>query len=119
MKRVLTQNELEFYKKFLDANDCGANTAEELLEDNYSCQTHLNLRDLFPDLSNNQIGGYIASLTTKGFLYTEEGDGPLINESQLRNFAFTPDLIWADEDGLEILKNKGLGETKFSELVSF
>jgi len=36
----LTEKETIFIKTFLKSNDCAAETAGELLEDNYSCQTN-------------------------------------------------------------------------------
>ena len=96
----LTNREQEFVLKFLGATGCGAESCEELLEDNFSCQCVEDLEDVFPELSKNQIGGFLASLQEKGVLQLDERDGPICkSKSAMMNFE--PDLYWKNDSFLE------------------
>ena len=103
----LTEKELNFFKRFLDYNGCGAKTPKELLEDNFSCQCIEDLRDVFPEVSNNEIGGLLSSLEVKGFLNLEERDGSFCkSKSKAKQMIFEPDLYWASDSVLEELEDK-------------
>lgn len=60
----LTLNEEKFIKTFLSENGCGAQTPDDLLSDNFSCQCIEDLNGIM-SLTKNQIGGYLSSLQEK------------------------------------------------------
>lgn len=70
----LTNNEQKFINAQLKNNGCGAETAESLLVDNYSCQSMKDYREILPNLSDTQIGGYLSSLENKNVLYRDEDE---------------------------------------------
>ena len=70
--KKLTTREQDFIITFLKENDCNAKSTEDLLEDNHSCQCMLDLRNINPSLSNNEIAGFVSSLIEKGVLSKEE-----------------------------------------------
>jgi len=96
----LTLKERNFILKFLNNNDCGASSSEELLDDNFSCQTIQDLRKIMPELSINQIGGFLSSLQDKGVLILEDDRGYEVNP-RTRKREKLLDLYWVDEDFLE------------------
>ena len=78
-------------------------TPEDILMDNFSCNTIEDIREIFKDtLSNKQISGLIGSLENKGVLWVEERNG--------LEDKFEPDLYWVDDDFLETLENKPMNE---------
>ena len=98
----LTEREQEFIKKYLMMNDCGAETASDLLADNYSCQTMEELICTFDDLSIKQISGFISSLQHKGVLYLDDNRGTdydVFNKKASK----LPDLYWVSDSFLEVL----------------
>jgi len=99
----LTQKEEGFIKIFLSENGCGAQTPENLLADNFSCQCIEDLGDIFTGLSNNQIGGYLSSLQEKGVLMLEKRDGP--KATNKNRWTFEPDLYSAEEGYLQSLSS--------------
>jgi hypothetical protein len=109
----LTEKENLFIKEFLKSNDCGATTPGELLEDNYSCQTIQDIRELFSnDFSPKQISGILSALEQKGIIWVEERDGRNEPKSLKKAWNFEPDLFWVSETFLEELP----ADTKFEEL---
>jgi len=109
----LTEKETIFIKKFLEYNDCGAKTAEELLADNYSCQTIQDIRELFEEeFSPKQISGILSALEQKGIIWVDERDGREAPKSQRLAWNFEPDLFWVSEEFLSELP----ADTKFKEL---
>jgi len=101
----LTTNELAFINTHLNNNGCGAETAESLLGDNYSCLSMEDYREIMPNLKDSQIGGYLSSLEDKGVLWRDD-DG--LSRG-------VPILWWADEDYLESLNPT----ENFSDTVKF
>lgn len=98
----LTKREQEFILKFLKANGCNASTSEDLLEDNFSCQCLEDLEDVFPELSKNQIGGFLSSLQEKNVLWLDERDGSICkSKSRIAMMNFEPDLYWVNDSFLE------------------
>jgi len=99
----LTPKEESMVKYFLENNECGAKTAGELLDDNYSCKCIEDLReDLL--LSNNEIGGLLSSLQEKNVIYLDDRDGPIYEgTSRIAFMNFEPDLYWISESYLESL----------------
>jgi len=95
----LTKREQEFVLKFLENNDCGASNSEDLLEDNYSCLSIEDLREVMT-LSSNQIGGFLSSLQEKGVLTLEDDRGyefkPFTSEKE-----YLPDLYWVNDSFLQ------------------
>lgn len=99
----LTEGEQEFISKMLRANGCFASNPDELLEDNFSCQTIEDFRKI-TDLSKNQIAGYISSLNEKNVIAIEERDGvSYTGPSKIIQMDFEPDLYWVTDDYLESL----------------
>lgn len=96
----LTKREKEFLLEFLKNNDCGAKSSEDLLEDNYSCQCIENLQDVYPELSKNQIGGFLSSLQEKGVLWIEDNRGTDYNCITLKKEKLA-DLYWVSDNFLE------------------
>lgn len=100
---ILTEKEINFIQTFIKNNDCGAETPEDLLSDNYSYQCIEDLREDF-DLSNSEIGGLLSSLQEKNVIVIEERDGPIYEGSnRLKRFSYEPDLYWVNESYLESL----------------
>jgi hypothetical protein len=52
----------------------GAETAEELLDDNYSWASMQDYFELFETFTKQTIGGYLSSLEQKGVLCRDEDD---------------------------------------------
>jgi len=96
----LTKREQEFLLEFLKNNGCGAQSSEELLDDNYSCQAVEDLREIMSDLSPNQIGGFLSSLQERGILYIEDDRGSEV-DFKTRKRKKLPDLYWVSGDFLE------------------
>ncbi len=94
----LTENEQYFIIRFLANNGCGAETADSLLGDNYSCQSMEDFNELFENLSDQQIGGYLSSLEQKGVIWADEREGEMCMAGDS-----LPNLWWATEDYLEAL----------------
>ena len=94
----LTENEQYFIIRFLANNDCGATTPESLLGDNFSCQSMQDFNELFEDLTDQQIGGYLSSLEQKGVIWADERIGEMCMAGDP-----LPNLWWATEDYLEAL----------------
>ena len=100
----LTEKECKFIKTFLSENGCGAQTASELLDDNYSCQCLEDLNDIFEDLNKHEISGLLGSLQSKGVINLEERSGPYYTgTNKINSYSFEPDLYWCDSDYLETL----------------
>jgi len=98
----LTEKEQKFMTEFLQSNGCGARTAGELLEDNYSCQALEDLREF--DFSAHQIAGLISSLEEKGCIWKEDRDGDICtSKNRFKQMTFEPDLWWVSEEYLESL----------------
>lgn len=87
----LTVGEQLFVRQALIENGCGAETPDELIDDNMACMRVLDFRKAFPKLTKNQINGYIASLQVKGVLYFE------------KRMPFDHDLYWVDNGYLKSL----------------
>jgi len=106
-KYELTENEMYFMIRFMANNECGANTPDYFLGDNYSCQDMDSLKKLF-DLNEQQIGGYLSSLQQKGVIWSDEriGEGGRFVKKG-RSVIFVeedlPTLYWLTEDYLESL----------------
>jgi len=98
--KLLTKKEQEFILKFLNNNNCSANSSIDLLEDNFSCQAIDELRDIMPELTSNQIGGFLASLETKNVLMLEEDRGYEYNPFTKKKEKL-PDLYWIEDSFLE------------------
>lgn len=114
----LTENEKDFLLNFLENNGCGAETPRELLDDNFSCQCIEDLRYIFPNLSNNQIGGYLTSLQEKGVIYLDERDGAVCESSNpIKKLNFEPDLYWVSNEFLEEIAGKSSENKTFLELI--
>tara|TARA_R100001244_G_C5114123_1_gene121879 strand:+ start:224 stop:640 length:417 start_codon:yes stop_codon:yes gene_type:complete len=102
----LNENEQFFMIRFLANNGCGAQTPDSLLGDNYSCQSMEDFNELFENLSDQQIGGYLSILEQKGVIYADEriGEGGHFVKKG-KNVIFVeedlPTLWWATEDYLE------------------
>ena len=84
----LTENEQYFIIRFLANNGCGAENADHLLDFN----------ELFEDLTDQQIGGYLSSLEQKGVIWADERIGEMCMAGDP-----LPNLWWATEDYLEAL----------------
>jgi len=97
----LTEGERKFIKTFLSENDCCAQTPSELLDDNFSCKCLEDFEDMYPELSKNQIGGYLSSLQEKGVIYLEERMGARATSTNI--WFFEPDLYWVNDLYLETL----------------
>ena len=99
----LTSKESIFLTKFLSINECGAKTPGDLLEDNFSCQTLRDLREL--GYNKNEVAGYISSLEEKNVLMIEDGRGPENPFIKIkgRKQKMLPDLYWVTGDYLETL----------------
>jgi len=109
----LTEKETIFIKTFLKSNDCAAETAGELLEDNYSCQTMQDIRDMFKEeFTPKQISGILSALEQKGIIWVDERDGRDVPNSKKLIWNFEPDLFWVSEEFLSELP----ADTKFEEL---
>ena len=109
----LTEKENLFMKKYLSSNDCGAKTPSDLLEDNYSCQTMQDIRELFTDdFTPKQISGLLSALEQKGIIWIDERDGRNIPKSKKLAWNFEPDLFWVSEEFLKELP----ADTNFKEL---
>ena len=109
----LTEKEVEFIKTFLNKNDCGANTPGELLDDNYSCQTIQDIRNIFSEkFTSKQISGILSALEQKGIIWLEERDGRDEPKSLKKSWNFEPDLFWVSEEFLKELP----ADIKFEEL---
>ena len=104
----LTENEMYFMIRFMTNNGCGATTPDSFLADNYSCQSMEDFNELFKDLTDQQIGGYLSSLEQKGCIYMDEriGEGGKFVKKG-HNVIFVeedlPTLWWLSEDYLEAL----------------
>ena len=98
---TLTAGEKAFIVAFLKSNQCGAKTANELLDDNFSWQNAESFCHENEQYSVHQFGGFVASLgwAGKGVL-TQDGDDFYVNECFL-----------------EKLSEEGKGDTPFSMLV--
>lgn len=108
----LTEREQDFIQKFLDNNGCGARTPCELLDDNFSCQCIEDLRSIFHEMSEHQIGGFLSSLQTKGIIFLEYRDGPVCESNdRIKQLMFEPNLYWITEDYLKSLDQDLLFET--------
>ena len=94
----LTENEQYFIIRFLANNDCGATTPESLLGDNFSCQSMQDFNELFEDLTDQQIGGYLSSLEQKGVIWADERIGEMCMAGDP-----LPNLWWASDYYLESL----------------
>ena len=94
----LTENEQYFIIRFLANNGCGAENADSLLGDNYSCQSMEDFKELFKNISDQQIGGYLSSLEQKGVIWADEREGEMCMAGDS-----LPNLWWANEDYLEAL----------------
>ena len=94
----LTENEQYFIIRFLANNDCGATTPESLLGDNFSCQSMQDFNELFEDLTDQQIGGYLSSLEQKGVIWADERIGEMCMAGDS-----LPNLWWASDYYLESL----------------
>lgn len=88
----LTNNEQKFINTHLKNNGCGAETAESLLADNYSCQSMEDYREIMTDLNDKQIGGYLSSLEEKGVIWRDDDN------------IGVPTLWWVSEAYLESLE---------------
>ena len=97
-KYDLTENEQFFMIKFLANNGCGAENADDLLGDNYSCQSMDDFNELFSDLLDQQIGGFLSSLEQKGVIWADNREGEMCMAGDL-----LPNLWWATESYLESL----------------
>ena len=105
----LTLNEKFFITKFLANNDCGAENADTLLGDNFSCQSMDDFKLLFKDLTEQQIGGYLSSLEQKGVIWADNREGEMCMAGDS-----LPNLWWATEDYLESLNpNWSFTDTSF------
>jgi len=94
----LTTGEEEFIAAFLADNGCGAQTPEQLLGDNFSCQCITDLVELFKEkLNKHQIAGFISSLEAKGVLWIEDRKDEGLPWEKL------PDLYWVSDSYLEEL----------------
>ena len=94
----LTENEQYFIIRFLANNGCGAENADHLLGDNYSCQSMEDFNELFDDLTDQQIGGYLSSLEQKGVIWADERIGEMCMAGDS-----LPNLWWASDYYLESL----------------
>ena len=94
----LTENEQYFIIRFLANNGCGAENADHLLGDNYSCQSMEDFNELFEDLTDQQIGGYLSSLEQKGVIWADERIGEMCMAGDS-----LPNLWWASDYYLESL----------------
>lgn len=106
-KYDLTENEMYFMIRFMANNDCGADTPDYFLVDNYSCQDMESLTNLF-DLNEQQIGGYLSSLEQKGCIWKDEriGEGGKFVKKGKNVFLVRedlPTLWWLSTDYLESL----------------
>ena len=90
----LSEKEAVFIKTMLENNDCGVNTPEELLSDNFSCQTFEDFQEIM-NFSTSQIRGLISSLVEKNVITIEDDRGA--NSEKL------PDLFWVTDWYLETL----------------
>jgi len=95
----LTEREADFVHRFLYENGCGANTPEELLGDNYSCQGMCDLQEIFSEMNDQEIGGFLSSLDKKGVLVLEERE----DENGFGEKIEMEDLWWVTEDYLKSL----------------
>lgn len=99
---TLTENEQKFIKAFLGNNGCGASNPEELLGDNFSCQTFEDLVDLFTEMTQPQIKGTLGSLVDKGVIFIEDDRGYedwMMKRPKMK----LPDLYWVNDSYLETL----------------
>lgn len=100
LKLTELENEL-VNRHFKVANgNCGANTIEELLQDNHSCATVEDLQGV--TLTKKQVAGLIGSLSNKGVISIEERE----NDT---------DLYWLNDKYLETLP-RDLKLTKENEI---
>jgi hypothetical protein len=95
----LTEKESDFIQKFLANNGCCANTPEDLLADNFSCQTIEDMEDF--GYSKNQVAGLLSSLIKKQIIWVEDRDGTKANKNNF--MTFEPDLYWVNDNYLETL----------------
>lgn len=103
----LTEGEISFIHKFLSSNTCGAETPEDLINDNHSCQCIEDLYEHFPNLTHNQVGGYLSSLQEKNVLVLEDRDGPICkSKNRVKQMQFEPDLYWVNEYYLKSLPSE-------------
>jgi len=99
----LTEKEASFIETFLSENGCGAKTPEELLDDNFSCQSLGDLSELY-DLNKHEIAGLLSSLQNKGVLWLDDRDGPeYTGSNRMKELSFEPDLYWVSDEYLEEL----------------
>jgi hypothetical protein len=99
----LTEKEQSFITEFLRNNGCGANTPQDLLADNFSCQSIEDLREV-TGFTNHEIAGLISSLENKSVIWIEERDGAICkSNSRVAQMNFEPDLYWVSEEYLESL----------------
>jgi len=110
MRYQLTTKEKLFMIRFLSANECGANTPDDLLGDNYSCLAYEDIQNFNRHLNDNQIGGFLSSLEQKGCIY-RENDNPDLSAKEKEMYGFPPILWWASTDYLESLH----GEWSFTD----
>lgn len=97
----LSPGEAIFVEKWLQHTDNGANTPAELLNDNFSCKAFQDFRELFDELSDARIKGYISSLEKKCILMIEDDRGYEYNPGFKREKL--PDLYWINDSYLEKL----------------
>ena len=71
----LTGMEKLFINAQLKENDCGAKTASDLLEDNFSCKSMEDYLELAPNFTAATIGGFLSSLEKKDVIYRDEDEG--------------------------------------------
>ena len=96
----LTLNEKAFLWEFLENNGCAAETPEDLLNDNFSCQCVDDLEETI-NYTPNQIRGFLSSLIEKGVLWLEERDSlRIVNDTTL------PHLYWMSEEVLKEMNPK-------------
>lgn len=98
---TLTEKEQNFIQKFLENNGCCALTPEDLLSDNFSCQTIEDLRDC-TGFSKHQIAGLLSSLIEKQVIFVEDKRGFEYNPRGGKGEKL-PDLYWVDDNYLETL----------------
>lgn len=109
----LTEKENSFLMQFLEANDCGANTPNDLLLDNHSCHSMENLTDIMQE-TPQEIRGYISSLEEKGIMTIEDDRAKGFPSGEK-----LADLYWVNDSFLEEMKERGLGDTPFNEITLF
>jgi len=104
---TLTEREQSFIKIFLSENGCGAQTPEELIDDNFSCQCGEDLEEIFGSLSRNQVGGFLSSLQEKQVIWKEERDGDFCKSSnRATQMNFEPNLYWVNDSYIESLPSE-------------